>query len=142
MNTTQPIPLNRIPAAICLVISLLLVGSATAQQAVSATKAVSTETRTIKAQKIKSPTLSKKLQQSLEKGDTRTAIKLCGKDCQGSSATTISSGSTGSPRDYTCNSGNCACAGAADCVAMAPVCQEGTMGCNDYGCSCKEDEGG
>lgn len=40
--------------------------------------------------------------------------------------------------DYTCNSGNCACAGASDCVAMAPICAEGTIGCNDYGCTCQE----
>ena len=40
--------------------------------------------------------------------------------------------------DYTCNSGNCACAGASDCVAMAPICVEGTIGCNDYGCTCQE----
>lgn len=42
------------------------------------------------------------------------------------------------PAEYTCNSGNCACAGASDCVAMAPICAEGTMGCNDYGCTCQE----
>jgi hypothetical protein len=40
--------------------------------------------------------------------------------------------------DYTCNGGNCACAGASDCVAMAPICEEGTIGCNDYGCTCQE----
>ncbi len=40
--------------------------------------------------------------------------------------------------DYTCNGGNCACAGASDCVAMAPICEEGTIGCNDYGCTCHE----
>ncbi|WP_421792078.1 hypothetical protein [Hyphobacterium sp.] len=42
------------------------------------------------------------------------------------------------PADYNCNSGNCACAGASDCVAMAPICVEGTIGCNDYGCTCQE----
>lgn len=42
------------------------------------------------------------------------------------------------PAEYTCNSGNCACAGASDCVAMAPICVEGTIGCNDYGCTCQE----
>lgn len=45
------------------------------------------------------------------------------------------------PADYTCNSGNCACAGASDCVAMAPHCVDGTIGCNDYGCTCKEADG-
>lgn len=42
------------------------------------------------------------------------------------------------PAEYTCNGGNCACAGASDCVAMAPICEDGTIGCNDYGCTCKE----
>lgn len=42
---------------------------------------------------------------------------------------------------YTCNGGNCACAGAGDCVTMISgdnKCAEGTVGCNDYGCTCKE----
>ncbi len=45
------------------------------------------------------------------------------------------------PLDYTCNSGNCACAGASDCITMISAdnkCVEGTVGCNDYGCTCKE----
>lgn len=56
-----------------------------------------------------------------------------------SSATTLAA-NTPPPdeADYTCNSGNCACAGASDCVAMAPICVEGTIGCNDYGCTCQE----
>ncbi|GJL97789.1 MAG: hypothetical protein DHS20C06_16060 [Hyphobacterium sp.] len=45
------------------------------------------------------------------------------------------------PAEYTCNGGNCACAGASDCVAMAPICEDGTIGCNDYGCTCKEGDG-
>ncbi len=41
---------------------------------------------------------------------------------------------------YVCNSGNCACAGADDCVTMIAadrVCAEGTVGCNDFGCTCQ-----
>lgn len=93
--------------------------------------------KTVKARKLKAPTLSKKLQKALESGDTRAAISECGADCK-TSSTTITAAGGGGTRDYTCNSGNCACAGAADCVAMAPICQEGTIGCNDYGCTCKE----
>jgi hypothetical protein len=42
---------------------------------------------------------------------------------------------------YICNSGNCACAGADDCVKMIAAdgkCTDGTVGCNDYGCTCQE----
>jgi len=42
------------------------------------------------------------------------------------------------PADHVCNSGNCACAGAHDCVQMMGECVEGTVGCNDYGCTCKQ----
>ena len=57
-----------------------------------------------------------------------------------SSAATSLAANTPPPEtaDYTCNSGNCACAGASDCVAMAPICVDGTIGCNDYGCTCQE----
>ncbi|MBI1237688.1 MAG: hypothetical protein GC188_13495 [Alphaproteobacteria bacterium] len=57
-----------------------------------------------------------------------------------SSAATSLAANTPPPEtaDYTCNSGNCACAGASDCVAMAPICVEGTIGSNDYGCTCQE----
>ncbi|WP_394694333.1 hypothetical protein [Hyphobacterium sp.] len=60
-----------------------------------------------------------------------------------SSAATSLAANTPPPEtaDYTCNSGNCACAGASDCVAMAPICVEGTIGCNDYGCTCQEATG-
>lgn len=42
---------------------------------------------------------------------------------------------------YICNSGNCACAGADDCVKMIAAdskCADGTVGCNDFGCTCQE----
>lgn len=55
-----------------------------------------------------------------------------------SSAMSVATNTPPETAEYTCNSGNCACAGASDCVAMAPICAEGTMGCNDYGCTCQE----
>ncbi len=45
------------------------------------------------------------------------------------------------PLDHICNSGNCACAGAEDCVNMKDICAPGTLGCNQHGCTCKEAEG-
>jgi hypothetical protein len=44
------------------------------------------------------------------------------------------------PRDYDCAGGNCSCAGAKDCVDMKKICAPGTLGCNDYGCTCAEAE--
>lgn len=41
---------------------------------------------------------------------------------------------------YICNNGNCACAGADDCVKMISadgMCTDGTVGCNAYGCTCE-----
>ncbi|MCW8925587.1 MAG: hypothetical protein OQJ84_04965 [Xanthomonadales bacterium] len=133
-----------------LLIAVFIIGAALvacpvmAQQTAAKVKAVKTEKpkRSVKAVSARAPTLSKELQKSLEAGDTRQAIELCGSACQRSPSTTLSAGSTGGTRDYTCNGGNCACAGAADCVAMAPICQEDTIGCNDYGCTCKEGDSG
>lgn len=42
---------------------------------------------------------------------------------------------------YICNGGNCACAGADDCVKMISadgMCTDGTVGCNAHGCTCQE----
>ena len=125
---------------ICLLFTFLAVGSAMAQQAASTPRAVKMEAQqqTIKVRKVRAPTLSKELQKSLESGNTRAAIKQCGSACQSDPSSTLATGMTGGTMEYTCNSGNCACAGASDCVAMAPICEDGTMGCNDYGCTCKE----
>lgn len=127
------------------IIGVTLVASPViAQQTAAKVKAVKTEKpeRSIKAVSARAPALSKELQKSLEAGNTRQAIELCGSACQRSPSMTLSAGSTGETRDYTCNGGNCACAGAADCVAMVPICQEDTVGCNDYGCTCKEGDSG
>jgi hypothetical protein len=86
-------------------------------------------------------------QAAMESGDYHRAGMLVGENGLTLSAPRSTSGRSsrlsiatpgGTTRDYTCNGGNCACAGASDCVAMAPICEEGTIGCNDYGCTCKE----
>lgn len=84
--------------------------------------------------------LPRAFQSAMESGDLRAAKRACGSPCK-APATQLAAPGGGGTRDYTCNSGNCACAGAADCVAMAPICQEDTIGCNDYGCTCKQAEG-
>jgi len=144
MLTFQSSQLDRSLIAVCVISAALLAGPAIAQQTAATTKTVKVETskQTIQAVSVRAPTLSKELQKSLEAGNTRKATKQCGSECQGSPQSTLSTGATGGTRDYTCNGGNCACAGAADCVLMAPICQEGTIGCNDYGCTCKEGDSG
>jgi hypothetical protein len=68
----------------------------------------------------------------------RAAIEQCGAPCRmGGSGRIAAPG--GGTLDYTCNEdGDCACFGAKDCVAMADVCKEDTMGCNKQGCVCEE----
>jgi hypothetical protein len=144
MLTFQSSQLNRVLLAVCVISAALMAGSAIAQQPTATTKTVKAETpkQTIKTVSVRAPTLSKELQKSLEAGNTRKATKQCGSECQGNPSSTLSTGTTGGARDHTCNGGNCACAGASDCVLMAPICQEGTIGCNDYGCTCKEGDSG
>jgi len=69
-------------------------------------------------------------------------IRQCGTPCiMGGSGTIAAPG--GGTLDYNCNEdGDCSCFGAKDCVVMADVCKEGTMGCNKQGCVCEEDSGG
>ena len=65
-------------------------------------------------------------------------IQKCGRSCKMGSAGSISAGE-GTTLEYNCDeNGNCSCFGSADCVAMAPICEEGTLGCNDQGCICEE----
>ena len=125
---------------VCLFVLLLITSSTEAQQAVSATRAVKAEPakQTVRIQKHRAPTLSKEMQKSLVEDELAAIVVLCGTACRSDPAGTIST--SRSTRDYTCNGGNCACAGAADCVAMKPICQDDTIGCNDYGCTCKEGE--
>jgi hypothetical protein len=72
----------------------------------------------------------------------RAQIERCGAACLiGGSGTIAAPG--GGTLDYDCDdNGNCACFGASDCVKMSDVCEEGTIGCNDQGCICKQGSGG
>jgi hypothetical protein len=63
----------------------------------------------------------------------------CEGDCR-NAASSLSAPEGGGPLDYECAGGNCSCAGAADCVDMKKICAPGTIGCNDYGCTCAEAE--
>ena len=71
----------------------------------------------------------------------RAQIEKCGQSCMMGGSGKITSGE-GTTLDYDCDeNGNCACFGSSDCVAMAPICAEGTLGCNDQGCICEEGDG-
>jgi hypothetical protein len=93
--------------------------------------------------------LSPEMQRALESDKTETAAALLVPAVQKARAATSSPAGAsdlklaapGGGPGYTCNGGNCACAGASDCVEMISndgKCVEGTVGCNDYGCTCKE----
>ena len=79
-----------------------------------------------------------RLQQALEAGDARKAMKLCGAACKSSAAGSITTGEKTGTADYQCQNGNCACTSIPDCVAMSKICAPDTTGCNDYGCTCAE----
>jgi hypothetical protein len=72
-----------------------------------------------------------------EEAQLRAAIEQCGASCSMGGPGMISAGEQ-VPADYECENGNCHCFGAQDCVAMSPICAEGTLGCNDQGCICEE----
>lgn len=128
-----------------LVLSLALSCTAAADQAgddsrkQATAKVVSSQVMEVKKAPVVVPAgageLSKALQGALENGDP---VRVEGSPGRLTAA-------PGDGLRYTCNGGNCACAGAADCVDMISndkKCQDGTVGCNDYGCTCKEGEGG
>ena len=110
-------------------------------QSVSAQETARTLTVDSSAQKVKADKKVSKVsmaQVSLsEETKLRADIEQCGAACTMGGSGMISAG-TGTTRDYECVDGNCHCFGAQDCVAMAPVCEEGTLGCNDQGCICEE----
>lgn len=126
-----------------LTVSLLAAGTADAQQRAIMRAQVQTDT-----------SFTAEFQQAMESGNYAAAAVMVREGratgmatgrrqhspaTSGGAATNLAA-NTPPPdtADYTCNSGNCACAGASDCVAMAPICVEGTIGCNDYGCTCQE----
>ena len=95
-----------------------------------------TKTKTVK---VKKPTRVTQVAVAVDPVAVLTAdIKQCGTSCAMGGPGSITSGE-GVVRDYDCDeNGNCHCFGSADCVAMAPICAEGTLGCNDQGCICEE----
>ncbi|WP_420431873.1 hypothetical protein [Hyphobacterium sp.] len=114
---------------------------------IAASVADAQQRATLRAAQVENDTrFTTEFQESMESGNYGQAARLVrtGDATFGSSAPaghsnrlSISAGPS-EPAEYTCNGGNCACAGASDCVAMAPICEDGTIGCNDYGCTCKE----
>ena len=143
MKYFQLLKLNRALFPVLFFSTVLLVGTVFAEQTARTATTVKSETQTksVRAVSQRATTLSKEFQKSLEAGDIQKAKKQCGRQCKSDPSMTLSTGENGGTRDYTCNGGNCACAGASDCVLMAPICEEGTLGCNDYGCTCKEGDG-
>jgi hypothetical protein len=121
---------------VIVVLLAFLAGPVVAQEPERAAKRATASVATVQAVDTR---FSKAFQSAMESGDRRAAIKACGAPC--SKASSSLAATPGGGLDYTCNSGNCACAGASDCVKMADICEEDTIGCNDYGCSCKEAQG-
>ena len=122
-----------------LIFSLVFVSPVQSQDSPSrTTEPATTPSTQLKLAAPGSGAFSPQVQQALEAGDTRKALKLCGSGCKSSSAGTISTGEKSETADYQCQNGNCACTTIPDCVAMTKICAEGTTGCNDYGCTCAE----
>jgi len=92
-----------------------------------------------KVVKVKKPARAATIKVAIDPVAALTAeIQQCGTACSMGGPDSISSGG-GTVLEYDCDeNGNCSCFGAADCVAMAPICAEGTLGCNDQGCICEE----
>jgi hypothetical protein len=122
-----------------LLFSLFLLSPAQAQVAPSRTTAPATAASSAQPQlAVTSGTFSPAVQQALEAGDARKAMKLCGAACKSSAAGSITTGEKTGTADYQCQNGNCACTSIPDCVAMSKICAPDTTGCNDYGCTCAE----
>lgn len=127
-------------AAGVLVVALIASHGAEAQPARQVTPAPATAAIVAPANK-----LSPELQQLLKTGKNREAQALIKKPPTGGGNPAASGAVVGKPpgpgpQPYICATGNCACAGASDCVTMIAadkVCKEGTVGCNDNGCTCQ-----
>jgi hypothetical protein len=85
--------------------------------------------------------LSATMQRQLEVESARLADPGCGNNCKPLPGATLKNPSDGGGLRYTCKGGNCACSGACQCVAMEDICMPDTIGCSDYGCSCKQKTG-
>ena len=96
-----------------------------------------TETRRASLQRAEGP-LQVGFQRALESGETARIMTFIAPSAQ-----TAGDYSADNTLEFICNGGNCACAGAFDCVDMIDegVCNEETVGCNDYGCTCQASEG-
>lgn len=90
--------------------------------------------------------LSPELQRALEtRPDTAAALLLPAVQKIRAQAASPAAGNLkvaapGGGLGYICNNGNCACAGADDCVKMISadgMCVDETVGCNAYGCTCE-----
>jgi hypothetical protein len=120
-----------------LIFSAVIAGAAAEAQQQPAKLA-----RTAAVQPAATDQLSVQLQRQLEAENARLADPACGSNCQAAPGARLKNpgGGDGGLR-YTCNSGNCACSGACQCVAMEDICMPDTIGCSDYGCSCKKKSG-
>jgi hypothetical protein len=88
--------------------------------------------------------LSPELQQALKAGKKTEAKALLRQRPGGGSGPAASGAVVGNPpstppQPYVCQGSTCTCAGSYDCVKMIAAdeaCKEGTVGCNDSGCTC------
>jgi hypothetical protein len=85
--------------------------------------------------------LSAQMQRQLEAENARLANPGCGNQCAPKGGAMLKNPSDGGGLRYTCNGNNCACSGACQCVAMEDICMPDTVGCSDYGCTCKKKSG-
>lgn len=83
------------------------------------------------------------LQRAIETGNTDLVLAYVQAARPGQTPAGALDVSAGGPQGFICNGGNCACAGAFDCLNMFDVdaCVAGTIGCNDYGCTCQGKDG-
>ena len=126
-----------------LVLTILWLGAALA---LVVSQTAMAQQQLAQAQRVAKPAatsdqLSAELQRQLESESARLADPNCGSRCEPSPGSRLKDPSAGGGTRYTCNSGNCACSGACQCVAMEDICMPDTMGCSDYGCTCKQKSG-
>ncbi|MGD8579800.1 MAG: hypothetical protein PVI46_10750 [Lysobacterales bacterium] len=81
------------------------------------------------------------MQRQLEGENARLANPGCGSHCGPGPGAVLKNPSAGGGTRYTCKGSNCACSGACECVAMEEICMPDTVGCSDYGCTCKKKSG-
>ena len=142
MTIKHPIPLNFICSFSTFCILTLVAGPLDANEILMA-QLQSTEAaqsaETVKVKQTRKVAHVPVAAESDEAAQLRVAIKRCGTACRMGGAGNIAAPGGGT-LDYECNDdGDCSCFGAKDCVAMAGICAEGSMGCNKQGCVCTEE---